>query len=270
MFYSEIIEKIVSPLTEDKDSKVPSELSMVKESICDILAFCIVHHTYRIKNFLLRQNVVENVVNLATIRDKPLTLAVIRFFRAFVGMKDDFYNRHIIKHELFGPILSVFLQNGSKYNLLNSAVLELFDFIRKENIKLLVQHLVDKYRNDLESITYVDTFTSLFMKYDQSLEAPSTPSTPPQGVKETPSKEEEEYFSESTEEDDNTGSNATSNVEEHQPPPSHKRESKDEEDTQQSPRLFKKTKISINLKNASLVPNSGEETQNDSKGSKVE
>lgn len=73
MFYSECIEKIVEPITEDKVSS-SNELSMVKESICDILAFCIVHHSYRIKNFLLRQNVAENVVKLANIRDKPLTL----------------------------------------------------------------------------------------------------------------------------------------------------------------------------------------------------
>lgn len=112
-----------------------------------------------------------------------IIIAVVRFFRAFVGMKDEFYNRHIIKHELFGPLLKVFIENGSKYNLLNSAILELFDFIKKENIKLLVQHIAEKYRKDLESIKYVDTFTSLFLKFDQSQEDPTTPSTPPQGYK---------------------------------------------------------------------------------------
>lgn len=36
----------------------------------------------------------------------------------------------------------VFFENGERYNLLNSAVLDLIDFIRKENIKPLLDHLV--------------------------------------------------------------------------------------------------------------------------------
>lgn len=38
---------------------------------------------------------------------------------------------HIAKNNLFKPIVDVFFGNGSRYNLLNSAVLELFEYIRK-------------------------------------------------------------------------------------------------------------------------------------------
>lgn len=59
-------------------------------------------------------------------------------------------------------------------NLLNSACLELFEFIKRENIKMLVQHLVETYREKLQSITYVDTFQNLILRYDQMLEPPTT------------------------------------------------------------------------------------------------
>lgn len=36
-----------------------------------------------------------------------------------------------MKHNLFEPIIGAFVANGNRYNLLNSAVLELIDFIRK-------------------------------------------------------------------------------------------------------------------------------------------
>lgn len=52
-------------------------------------------------------------------------------------------------------------------NLLNSACLELFEFIKRENIKPLIAHLVENYRDKLEQITYVDTFQNLILKYEQ-------------------------------------------------------------------------------------------------------
>lgn len=38
---------------------------------------------------------------------------------------------HIVKNNLFKPIIDAFVANGDRYNLLNSAVLELFEYIRK-------------------------------------------------------------------------------------------------------------------------------------------
>lgn len=59
-------------------------------------------------------------------------------------------------------------------NLLNSACLELFEFIRRENIKMIVQHLVETYREKLQAVTYVDTFQNLILKYDQNHEPVTT------------------------------------------------------------------------------------------------
>lgn len=46
--------------------------------------------------------------------------------------------RHLTKNNLLDPVMNVFLDNGERYNLLNSAVLELVDFIRRENIKVTI------------------------------------------------------------------------------------------------------------------------------------
>ena len=52
-------------------------------------------------------------------------------------------------------------------NLLNSACLELFEFIKRENLKPLIIHLVETCRPRLQEITYVDTFQTLILRYDQ-------------------------------------------------------------------------------------------------------
>ena len=47
-----------------------------------------------------------------------------------IGLKDDFYNRYIVKCDLLKPVTDAFIANGlTKYNLFNSAVIELFEFI---------------------------------------------------------------------------------------------------------------------------------------------
>lgn len=56
--------------------------------------------------------------------------ASLRLMRKVIGLKDDFYNRYIIKGDLFRPIVECFVANGDRYNLLNSAMIELFEFIR--------------------------------------------------------------------------------------------------------------------------------------------
>jgi hypothetical protein len=48
-----------------------------------------------------------------------------------IGLKDDFYNRYLVKGNLFEPVVKAFILNGHKYNLFNSAVIEMFEFIRQ-------------------------------------------------------------------------------------------------------------------------------------------
>jgi len=60
--------------------------------------------------------------------------AALRLLRKCVGLKDEFYYRHITRLDLFRPVVETFVANSHKYNLLNSALIELFDFIRVVSI----------------------------------------------------------------------------------------------------------------------------------------
>lgn len=171
LFYGEYIKKLVEPLNSDKSDIDGSD--SVKEAICDILSFCVNHHGYRAKYFLLGNNIPGRVLTLLKLKQKHLVLAAVRFIRAFVGAKDDFFNKHLTKRNLFEPIIQVFKENGPKYNLLNSSIIELFEFIRKENIKHLVQHIVESYGDFFKTVDYVDTFKLLLLRHDQNQEVGS-------------------------------------------------------------------------------------------------
>lgn len=49
----------------------------------------------------------------------------------FATLQDENINNYIIRQNLLKPIVDAFVANGVRYNLLNSAVLELFEYIRK-------------------------------------------------------------------------------------------------------------------------------------------
>lgn len=94
--------------------------------------------------------------------------AVIRFIRRLVGLKDEFYNRHIITVNLFGPIIDAFLANKGRYNLLDSAVIDLFEFIHSNSILSLCNYTMENFwKGKLERIDYVRTFKLMRQFYDQ-------------------------------------------------------------------------------------------------------
>lgn len=150
-----------------------------------------------------------------------IVIAALKFFRQCIGLQDEYYNRQIMQKNHFAPILNIVYETMPRDNLLNSACLELFEYIKRENVKQLIEHLVETFRSKLLEITYVDTFQSLVNRYENmqgfnpdadttlfSNDSTSTPNRTPNvngtrwpGVKEMDAVEEA-YFNTSDDEDE--------------------------------------------------------------------
>lgn len=61
--------------------------------------------------------------------------------RRIIGLKDEFYNRYIMRNFLFEPVIKAFLNNGSRYNLMNSAIIEMFEYVRVVSTVQISQQL---------------------------------------------------------------------------------------------------------------------------------
>ena len=94
-------------------------------------------------------------------------LAALKFFRTCLGLQDEFYYSQLIQNHTFAQVLDIVYETLPRDNLLNSACLEIFEFIKRENIKPIVTHIVETYRPRLQDITYVDLFEQLILRYDQ-------------------------------------------------------------------------------------------------------
>lgn len=220
-----VLDKMKGFRSKDASGKVAKEqmdsdhalVVATQNQVCELLAFCVQHHGYRIKYFILRHNIVQKALQLvlkkgssSRVAGNFLTLTVMRFVRACVALKDEFYNRHLVKNNLFEPIMIAFQNNGKRYNLFNSVVIELVEFCRKENVKSLVAHLVEQHREKFVSADYVTTFTDLITKYDQNvnLDKPTenkgcaSEEQQQQPWRRKAESDDESYFNESDDEDE--------------------------------------------------------------------
>ncbi|RWR94277.1 serine/threonine-protein phosphatase 4 regulatory subunit 3-like protein isoform X1 [Cinnamomum micranthum f. kanehirae] len=177
-------------------------------NICELLCFCVVHHSTRIRYYFLRSNVIEKVLFLIRRNEKYLVAAAVRFLRNIISRNDEHLLHHIVTNDLMKPIIDAFISNGDRYNLLHSAVLELFEYIRKENLKSLILYIVDSFWEELTKFEHLSSIQSLKVKYDQSLEKYEVRNTvsmvdPRKRADERDlDKEEQDYFNGDSDEED--------------------------------------------------------------------
>ena len=91
----------------------------------EILSFCVRAHVYRMKFYVLRSRVLGTILGLlgpspsmngsskrsySSPRsvDRCLKLSALRFLRAVLSVRDEFYHRHIIQQDLFQPVFDAF------------------------------------------------------------------------------------------------------------------------------------------------------------------
>ena len=61
--------------------------------IIELLCFCVQHHSYNMKYYTLKNNVVEKILKVVKCRERYLVLGAVRFVRTCIGLKDEFYHR---------------------------------------------------------------------------------------------------------------------------------------------------------------------------------
>jgi protein phosphatase 4 regulatory subunit 3 len=215
-------DKIVFTLTTEDSFFFKENLS---EANCEILfhlgeLLCnfINQHKYRIKYLVLRNLILQNALLLFKCREKHLQLTGLRIFRATLCVEDEFYFRFFIQHRSFSSLFALYKASGGVEcdNLVTSAILEIFEFIRipRDSLKALVRHLATVYRPELESYGPACVFRGILEtedRFDRESSVVSFASSQSQASNQSDQEmsprattEEEEYFSNIEEEDDDS------------------------------------------------------------------
>ncbi|XP_076944350.1 uncharacterized protein LOC143614952 [Bidens hawaiensis] len=205
IFYERHLDQLVNVITSScKNINVNEGFQTTAKpeillNICELLCFCVHHHPYRIKcNFLLN-GVLDKVLYLTRRKEKYLVVAAVRFTRILISHNDEHLASYIAKNNVLKPIIDTFISNGNRYNLLNSAVLELFEHIRKENLKILLKYLVETFWEKLVKFDSLPSIQSLKVRYDQTQKEEDSRRRVEERVLE---KEEEDYFNKDSDEED--------------------------------------------------------------------
>eukprot|EP00210_Caulerpa_lentillifera_P008601 g8205.t1 len=205
IFYKDSITELISSLSLDPGQTVSPR---AKGAILDLLCFCVQNHGYTIKYTILRGSVIQQVLALFKAKERWLVISAVRLVRILVGMKDEFFDRMINRTNIPDHLIDLLLENGERNNMLNSTLLELFDFVRKEKRHLLIEEIIMRHYDRVKDIDYVSTFQGLKLEFDKAqevIEESSKPTVHTGGSMKRESramdKEEEDYFAEGS--DDN-------------------------------------------------------------------
>lgn len=170
-FYYHCMHVLMAPLlantADDKPSKGDYQTAHLLSLILELITFSVEHHTYHVKNYILNKDLLRRILVLLNSKHRFLALATLRFLRKIISMCDELYNRYIVKGNLLQPVVDVLFCSGNRYNLLNSAVLELFEYIRTEDMKTLIAYIAEKHLAALQKIDYVKTFAGIRQRYEQ-------------------------------------------------------------------------------------------------------
>ncbi|GAA6063624.1 hypothetical protein JCM10212_000125 [Sporobolomyces blumeae] len=193
-FYDHCILSLLQPLIDlpertEKDPPLalaPAQTALLSH-LCDLLCFFIAHHTFRSKYLILSSPQLAKSVS-RLLRPRPrltrhthLRLAALRFFRACVARNDDFYNRFLVKHDLVKAVVETADDEKDKDNLLGSACLEFFEYIRGTNAKQLINHLMDRCGETIRRLAAkFSTFEGLVARWEINNEPPPRPPLPAQ------------------------------------------------------------------------------------------
>ncbi|KAJ3020288.1 Platinum sensitivity protein [Thoreauomyces humboldtii] len=190
LVYDKWIHKLMSPISDyhveeiapspataaPEDELTAEDRAALCSHVCDLLCFMIKQHNHRSKYLCLTSPLMVKVSTLLTAKQNYLRLSALRVLRVCVGTLDDFYvNQVLLKKGILKPIVNLFVEVKSKYNLLNSACLDLFEFITRENLKPLIAHLVANFKEQLVDVTYVQTCANLILKHEQNIHPPPAP-----------------------------------------------------------------------------------------------
>ncbi|NXP57486.1 P4R3B phosphatase, partial [Chloropsis cyanopogon] len=143
------------------------EKAEILASVLELLSFCVERHKYHMKIYIMNKDLLRRILVLMKSKHKFLALCALRFMRRIIGLKDELYNRYITLGNLFEPVVNALLDNRNRCDLLNSALMELFEFIQKEDIQFLIAHIVENFSDALESVKHIHTFQGLKTKYEQ-------------------------------------------------------------------------------------------------------
>eukprot|EP00124_Ichthyophonus_hoferi_P004497 Ihof_evm3s504 gene=Ihof_evmTU3s504 len=170
-FYEHCFLSFIEPLSNVPDQRQArtayvNDWAPLLYFLVELLTSYVRQHQQNIRPQLLRTCVIEKISTLVSSNHKYLALGALRFLRVLINEKEELYIRYLIKHQCLEGLVCAFEENATRLNMINSSVLDFCEVLRKDNVKLLLKHLVENYSERLKPI--LPSYNSIHLKYEQN------------------------------------------------------------------------------------------------------
>lgn len=222
-FYKHCITVLFKPLMELPEWKnvKGAVLPLYREEanrftyLADLFHSFLVQHGFRSHLFSISSNILGRVVSLLKAKDKHLRHSTFRIFRYLVKQNNPVSTNMLCKLDIFQPLLELTLQESRRDNLLSCSCQELFDTMRKDNVKELIRFCMTHHEDLIKKLCKTplggQRFDLFIKRYEINCQPPppDSPKTervdprvwagPSRGMMEA---EEEDYFNGDEEDDE--------------------------------------------------------------------
>ncbi|KAG6334864.1 hypothetical protein ID866_4224 [Astraeus odoratus] len=193
------------PVDVEPALKLSRERTNLFLYLCDLLCTFAQQHAFRSHLYMLSSNISIRVATLLSARDKHLRLSAFRFFRICLKLNNKNFLIHLMKLDVFKPILDLALLESHRDSLLSASCQEFFEHMRRENMKELIHHCMTKHRAIIEQLSHTrlggPRFVAFIRRWEINIEPPpKEEEQPDQDVRDahrlgrTIDAEEEDYF----------------------------------------------------------------------------
>lgn len=169
IFYNELLNKFAGKMNEPELNH-----EEIRICICEILGiftYCIEKHQERIRTYLTMNEILKKALDLLKLKDKPISIAVLKLFREVVKRNDPYLTKYIISHNYFQLIFDELITNGEKENMLFSSILSIFTQVSASKNKLIIEHIYDKFVPVLKDTNLLGYLDQIVYIYKQQKEA---------------------------------------------------------------------------------------------------
>uniref|UniRef100_A0A8R1HW38 SMK-1 domain-containing protein n=1 Tax=Caenorhabditis japonica TaxID=281687 RepID=A0A8R1HW38_CAEJA len=171
LFYQRCLDTLLKPLLDNVNGGIIKRDDYVSANrlsvILRFLTFCVEHHSFSMRQRCVSNDLLNKALVLLKSKHAFLVLSSLKMLQKVVSVKDEKYIRYIVREKVLDPVMDCFRKNCNRYNVVNSAVLHLFDYVKSEDIRPLIKYVVENHMDIIDSVNYVKTFKEIKIRYDQ-------------------------------------------------------------------------------------------------------
>ncbi|EGT55172.1 hypothetical protein CAEBREN_29191 [Caenorhabditis brenneri] len=171
LFYNRCFDTLIKPMLENVSGGIIKKddymMANRQSVVLRLLTFCVEHHSFSMRTRCVNQDLMNKILVLLKSKHSFLVLSALKMLQRVVTVKDDKYVRYLVREKVLDPVMECFRKNGNRYNIINSAVLHLFDFVKSEDVRPLIKYVVENHMEVIENVNYVKTFKEIKIRYDQ-------------------------------------------------------------------------------------------------------